>query len=144
MLAGHDHYYWGYGKHQVAWCRYRTEALSAIFLLVCLSQIWVKKETKSARIYDISHFTTKVRRCSESNLICLSQIWVKKETKKRVFMTYPTSSLVSNACPTPSSIQILLLILFLIKWTLLAIDSDCLPKVCYLKLKKLRYLSKLR
>ena len=24
-------------------------------------------------------------------------------------------------------------ILFLIKWTLLAIDSDCLPKVCYLK-----------
>ena len=34
--------------------------------------------------------------------------------------------------------------LFLIKWTLLAIDSDCLPKVRYLKLKKLGYLSKLR
>ena len=33
------------------------------------------------------------------------------------------------------TVQILLLILFLIKWTLLAIDSDCLPKVCYLKLK---------
>ena len=49
---------------------------------ICLSQIWVKKETKKARIYDISHFTTKVRRCSESILICLSQIWVKKETKK--------------------------------------------------------------
>ena len=29
-------------------------------------------------------------------------------------------------------------------WTKFAIDSDCLPKVCYLKLKKLRYLSKLR
>ena len=34
--------------------------------------------------------------------------------------------------------------LFLFKLTLLANDSDCLPKVCYLKLKKLRYLSKLR
>ena len=34
--------------------------------------------------------------------------------------------------------------LFLFKSTLLSNDSDCLPKVCYLKLKKLRYLSKLR
>ena len=34
--------------------------------------------------------------------------------------------------------------LFLFKLALLANDSDCLPKVCYLKLKKLRYLSKLR
>ena len=42
---------------------------------------WVKKETKITHIYHISHFATKVRRCSESNLIYLSQIWVKKETK---------------------------------------------------------------
>ena len=83
------------------------------------------------------HFFSDVWVMSESNLICLSQIWVKKRRpKKRVFTTYPTSSLVSNAFRTPSSIQILLLILFLIKWTLLAIDSDCLPKVCYLKLKQ--------
>ena len=77
--------------------------------LICLSQIWVKKETKKARTYDISHFATKVHRCSESNLS-------KKETstQKRA--------------------------LFLIKWTLLAFDLDCLPKVW----KKLRYLSKLR
>jgi len=34
--------------------------------------------------------------------------------------------------------------LFLFKLTLLANESDCLPKVCYLKMKKLRYLSKLR
>ena len=34
---------------------------------------------------------------------------------------------------------------FIFKLTLLANDSDCLPKVCYLKLKKkLRYLIKLR
>ena len=33
------------------------------------------------------------------------------------------------------TVQILLLILFLIKRTLLAIDPDCLPKVRYLKLK---------
>ena len=29
-------------------------------------------------------------------------------------------------------------------WTNGVLDSDCLPKVCYLKLKKLSYLSKLR
>ena len=34
--------------------------------LICLSQIWVKKETKKACIYNISHFATEVRRCSES------------------------------------------------------------------------------
>ena len=71
--------------------------------LICLSQIWVKKETKTARFYDISHFASIVRRCSESNLICMSQIWVKKET-----------STLKRA---------------LFKWTLLAIDLDCLPKV---------------
>ena len=46
------------------------EALPAIFLLRCLSHVWVM---------------------SELNLICLSQIWVKRRPKKRVFTTYPTS-----------------------------------------------------
>ena len=72
-----------------------SEALPAFFYtdiwvmsesnLICLSQIWVKKETKKACIYDISHFVTKVRRCSESNLICLSQIWVKSGPKMPIF-----------------------------------------------------------
>ena len=62
----------------------RPKALPAIFSsdiwvmsalnLICLSQIWVKKETKKARIYDISHFATKLHKCSEPNLIFLSQI----------------------------------------------------------------------
>ena len=117
--------------------RAETKGFTRHFFLRYLSHVCVeshlsesnlsKKGDQKTRIYDISHFATKVCRCSESNLICLSQIWVKKGDQK-----------------PNKSIQILLLILFLIKWTLLAIDSDCLPKVCYLKLKKLRYLSKLR
>ena len=68
----------------------KSEALPTIFLYRYLNHVrveshlseseWVKKETKITHIYHISHFATKVRRCSESNLICLSQIWVKKET----------------------------------------------------------------
>ena len=44
--------------------------------LICLSQIWVKKETKRARIYDISHFTTKVCRIVDV-LSQISFVWVK-------------------------------------------------------------------
>ena len=77
----------------------QAEALPAIFLLRCLSHVWVE-----------SHL-------SESNLS-------KKGDQKSMYLRH--------------------IPLFLIKWTLLAIDSDCLPKVCYLKVKKLRYLSKLR
>ena len=78
---------------------YRPEALPAIFLLRCLSHVWVE-----------SHL-------SESNLN-------KKGDQKSMSLRH--------------------IPLFLIKRTLLAIDSDCLPKVCYLKVKKLRYLNKLR
>ena len=84
----------------------RAEALHAFFYsyvwvmfesnLIC--QIWVKKETKKVRLYDISHFATKVRRCSESNLICLSQIWVKRRPKKRlqVYKYFFSSFSLSN------------------------------------------------
>ena len=72
--------------------------------------------THSSRGFTRHFFYWDVWVMSESNLICLSQIWVKKETEKSMYLRH--------------------IPLFLIKWTLLAIDSDCLPKVCYLKLKK--------
>ena len=144
--------------------------------LICLSQIWVKKETKKARIYDISHFATKVRRCSESNLICLSQIWVKKAPQNARIRDISCFATKARCCSIRAWRKRIAIIpflpylavtcfipwkdwslfqghlyfktkeysLFLAKLTLLANDSDCLPKVCYLNLKKLRYLSKLR
>ena len=109
--------------------------------LIYLSRIWVKKETKNARIRDISCFATKARSCS-------IRAW-----RRRIVLTPSTPNLaVTYSIPWKdcSLFQGHLYFttkeysLFLFKLTLLANDSDCLPKVCYLKLKKLRYLSKLR
>ena len=109
--------------------------------LICLSQIWVKKETKNARIRDISCFATKARSCS-------IRAW-----RRRIALTPSTANLAVTYSITWKKCLLFQghlyfttkqYSLFLFKLTLLANDSDCLPKVCYLKLKKLRYLSKLR
>ena len=119
------------------------EALPAIFgsdiwvkselNLIYLSRIWVKKETKNARIRDISCFATKARSCS-------IRAW-----RRRIVLTPSTPNLaVTYSIPWKdcSLFQGHLYFttkeysLFLFKLTLLANDSDCLPKVCYLKLKK--------
>ena len=109
--------------------------------LICLSQIWVKKAPQNARIRDISCFATKARCCS-------IRAW-----RKRIAII-PFLPYLAVTCFIPwkdwSLFQGHLYFktkeysLFLAKLTLLANDSDCLPKVCYLNLKKLRYLSKLR
>ena len=83
-------------KYALFWSPFLLRSDSDVWVmsesnLIYLSQIWVKKETKKARIYDISHFATKVLRCSESNLICLSQIWVKSTSnlsKKNFFSSF--------------------------------------------------------
>ena len=114
------------------------EALPAIFYsdvwvtsesnLICLSQICVKKETKKARIYDISHFATKVRRCSESNLICLSQIWVKRRPKNYLssIVAYLLTYTLRNECEDVVFVEMLIFGLNLIhfpKWLRLSAKS---------------------
>ena len=99
---------------------------------------------------------------SESNLICLSQIWVKKYLKKRVFATKVRIWSI-NAWRRRKGAQSLthLILQKTMHWaipfhwrkTVSGIFSfkltfckwlGCLPKVCYLKLKIIRHLSKLR
>ena len=54
------------------------------------------------------------------------------------------SSLACNSCPAPASKEVLLFSPFLLQNNTFGKRLRCLTKVCYLKLKKLGYLDKLR
>ena len=122
----------------------RAEALPVIFWLRYLSQIWVQWRPKKC-VFATKWISRQKRvfvplKHGEENF--LQHLMLQKNNTYKYPWIFP--HLPANHVLAHESKEVLLYSPFLLQNNTFGIRLRCLTKVCYLKLKKLRYLDKLR